>query len=121
MQTLPSREQGEHKVTDCLLEAGKHGSRNWIEEQGACSPRWRDEGRGESACMAPQGITGRQPASQPLVVVELDMTVDPRWLCGAESCFCEGLESGWISIWMGLPHMAQILRRTNLGSKILKW
>ena len=40
MQTLPSREQGEHKATNCLLEAGKHGSRNWIEEQAACSPRW---------------------------------------------------------------------------------
>ena len=37
-----------------------------------------DEGRGESACMAPQGITGRQAVSRPLVVVELDMTVDPR-------------------------------------------
>ena len=40
MQTLPSREQGEHKVTSCLLEADQHGSRNWIEEQAACSPRW---------------------------------------------------------------------------------
>jgi hypothetical protein len=48
--------------------------------------------------MAPQGITGRQPASQPLVVVELDMTVDPRGLCDAESCLCEGLESGWIAM-----------------------
>jgi hypothetical protein len=44
MQTLPSREQGEHKATNCLLEAGKHGSRNWIEEQAACSPRMGDEG-----------------------------------------------------------------------------
>jgi hypothetical protein len=43
-----------------------------------------DEEKGESACMAPQGITGRQAASRPLVVVELDMTVDPRWLCGAD-------------------------------------
>jgi hypothetical protein len=42
------------------------------------------KGRGESACMAPQGIIGRQPVSHPLVVVELDMTMDPRWLCGAE-------------------------------------
>jgi hypothetical protein len=40
MQTLPSREQGEYKVTNCFLEAGQHGSRNWIEEQAACSPRW---------------------------------------------------------------------------------
>ena len=47
--------------------------------------------------MAPQGITGRQPASQPLVVVELDMTVDPRGLCGAESCLCD-LESDWIAM-----------------------
>ena len=39
---------------------------------------------GESACMAPQGITGRQPASHPLVVVELDITVDSHWLCGAD-------------------------------------
>jgi hypothetical protein len=39
----------------------------------------------------------RQAAGlSPLVVVELDMTVDPRWLCGRELCLCEGLESGWI-------------------------
>jgi hypothetical protein len=54
----------------------------WIEEldrgTGCLPPKIGDEGRGESACMVPQGITGRQPASQPLVVVELDMTVDPR-------------------------------------------
>jgi len=35
--------------------------------------------------MAPQGITGKQPVSQPLVVFDLDMTVDPCCLCGAES------------------------------------
>jgi hypothetical protein len=34
--------------------------------------------------MAPQGITGRQPASHPLVVVELDMTVDAHWLHGVD-------------------------------------
>jgi len=34
--------------------------------------------------MAPQGITGNQPASRPIVVVELDMAVHPRWLCGAD-------------------------------------
>jgi hypothetical protein len=34
--------------------------------------------------MTPQGMTGKQPASQPLVIVELDMTVDPHWLCGAD-------------------------------------
>jgi hypothetical protein len=34
--------------------------------------------------MALQGIAGRQPASHPLVVVELDVTVDPHWLCGAD-------------------------------------
>jgi hypothetical protein len=38
---------------------------------GCLLPKMGDEGRGESACMAPQGITDRQPASQPLVVVEL--------------------------------------------------
>jgi hypothetical protein len=32
IQTLPSKEQREHEVTK-LLEAGKHGLRNWIEEQ----------------------------------------------------------------------------------------
>jgi hypothetical protein len=47
-------------------------------------PKIGDEERGESACMAPQGIIGRQPASHPLVVVELNMTVDPHWLCGAD-------------------------------------
>jgi hypothetical protein len=31
-QALFGRERGEHKVIDRLLEAGKHGSRNWIEE-----------------------------------------------------------------------------------------
>jgi hypothetical protein len=36
------------------------------------------KGRGESACMALQGTAGRPPASHPLVVVELDMTVDPH-------------------------------------------
>jgi hypothetical protein len=43
--------------------------------------------------MAPQDITGRQPASHPLVVVELDMTVDYLWLCGAEYA-SEGLDEG---------------------------
>jgi hypothetical protein len=62
------------------LEAGKHGSRNRL----GLLPKMGDEGRGESACMAPQGITGRQPASRPLVVEELDIAVDPRWLCGAD-------------------------------------
>jgi hypothetical protein len=38
-------------------------------------PKIGNEGRGESACTAPQGITGGQPASHPLVVVELDMAV----------------------------------------------
>jgi hypothetical protein len=60
----------------------------WIEEldrgTGCLLPKIGDEGRGESACIAPQGITGKQPASHPLVVVELDMTVDPRLLCGAD-------------------------------------
>jgi hypothetical protein len=31
IQTLPSKEQREHEVAK-LLEAGKHGLRNWIEE-----------------------------------------------------------------------------------------
>ena len=48
------------------------------------SPKIGDEGRGGSACMAPQGITASQSASRPLVVVKLDMTVDPRWLCGTD-------------------------------------
>jgi hypothetical protein len=69
IQTLPSKEA-------------------WIEElnqgAGCLLPKIGDEGRGESACMAPQGITGRQPASHPLAVVELDMTVDPHWLYGAD-------------------------------------
>jgi hypothetical protein len=66
-------------------------------------------------------ITGRQPASHPLVVVELDMTVDPHWLCGADYA-SEGLESGWIVMGRvtshscgGPPHIAQILRRTRSG------
>ena len=65
IQTLPSKEQD--RGIGCLL------------------PKIGYEGRGESACMAPQGITGRQLVSlTPLVVVELDMTVDPHWLCGAD-------------------------------------
>jgi hypothetical protein len=62
------------------LKAGKHGSRNRL----GLLPKMRDEGRGESACMAPHSITGRQPASRPFVVVELDMAVDPHWFCGAD-------------------------------------
>jgi hypothetical protein len=45
--------------------------------------------------MAPQDITGSQPASRPIVVVELDMAMDPRWLCGVDYA-SEGLESSWI-------------------------
>jgi hypothetical protein len=46
------------------------------EEQAACSPKIGGQGKGESACMTPPGITDRQAVSQSLVVVEVDMTVD---------------------------------------------
>jgi hypothetical protein len=39
------------------------------------------EGVKVHACIAPPG---RQPVSRTLVVVELDMAVDPRWLWGAD-------------------------------------
>jgi hypothetical protein len=41
-------------------------------------PKIRDKGKGENTYMVPQNITGRQPASRPLVIVELDMTMDSR-------------------------------------------
>ena len=65
MQTLPSREQGEYKVTNSSwkLASMDRGT-------GCPPPKMADEGRVEGACMAPQSITGRQPASRPLVVVE---------------------------------------------------
>ena len=85
MQTLPSRGQGEYKVSNSSWKLAR------IEEldrgTGCLLPKIGGEGRGESACMAPQGITGRQPASRPVVVVELDMAVDPHWLYGADYAF----------------------------------
>jgi hypothetical protein len=56
--------------------------------------------------MAPQGITGRQPVSQPLVVVELDMTVNPHRSCGADYASVKGLESGRIAIGRVTSHGA---------------
>jgi hypothetical protein len=82
IQTLPSKEQREHEV----IALGSWQA--WIEEldrgTGYLLPKIGNEGRDESACMTPQGITGRQPASQPLVIVELDMMVNPCWLYGAD-------------------------------------
>ena len=44
MQTLPSLEEGEYKITNsswklASMDRGT-GLRNWIEEQASCSPRW---------------------------------------------------------------------------------
>jgi hypothetical protein len=47
-------------------------------------PEIGDETRVKSAYMTPQKITGRQPASHPLVVMELDMAVDHHWFFGVD-------------------------------------
>ena len=60
------------------MEAGKRGLKKLDQGINCALPKTGDEGRGESMCMTPQGTTGRQLASQPLVRVELDMTVDPH-------------------------------------------
>ena len=75
IQMLPSGES-----TRSLIALGSWQA--WIEEldrgTGCLLPKMGIKEGGESACMTPQGIIGRQPASRPLVVLELDMTVDPR-------------------------------------------
>jgi hypothetical protein len=47
----------------------------------------RDKGKNKSAYMAPQGIIGRQEVSRPLVIRELDITVNSRWLYKADYIF----------------------------------
>jgi hypothetical protein len=85
---MHSRHQVPRFDNEAVLGAALGSWQAWIEEldrgTGCLLPKIGDEGRGESACMAPQGITGRQPASHPFAVVEPDMTVDPHWLYGAD-------------------------------------
>jgi hypothetical protein len=85
---MHSRHQVPRFDSEAVLGAALGSWQSWIEEldrgTGCLLPKIGDERRGGSACMAPQGITGRQPASHPLAVVELDMTVDPHWLYGAD-------------------------------------
>jgi hypothetical protein len=96
-----NREQGKHKVTNSSWKLAS------MDRGTSCLlPKMVDEGRGESACMAPQGTIGRQAASRPLVVVELDITVDPSLVVWRGLCLCEGLGSGWIVIGRVTSHSA---------------
>jgi len=92
MQTLPNREQGEHKVTysSWKLASMDRGT-------GCLLPKMGDEGRGESACMAPQGIIGRQPAGlSPPCCSGAGHGGESSLVVWRGLCLCEGLESSWI-------------------------